>query len=309
MKKIAFPQGKKFAFTIFDDTDHASVENVKPVYELLVRLNMRTTKSIWVFPTDNERNPYFHSQTLADPDYLSFIRWLMENGFEVAFHNASMDSNPREVTLAALERFKELLGRYPNVHVNHSRNKDNLYWGQDRIDFPPIRLLMKLKRRSTDFVGHRPESPFYWGDLCRQHITYVRNFVFREINLLRINPTMPYRDPKRPHVQYWFSSSEGGSAKSFNALLSADNQRRLEGEGGVCIVYTHFAKGFVEDGKVNNETEQLLHQLSMRQGWFVTVTELLDYLRAEQTSAALTTSERIRMELRWFIGKLLHGTS
>lgn len=305
MKKISFPQGKKFAFTIFDDTDNASVENVRPIYELLSELNMRTTKSVWVFPTDNERNPYFHSQTLADPDYLSFIRWLMEKGFEVSFHGASTDSNPRAVTLAALQRYRELLGQYPNIHTNHSRNKDNLYWGHDRIDFLPVRLLMKLRRSSTSFAGHRPESPFYWGDLCQQHITYVRNFVFREINLLRINPTMPYRDPERPHVKYWFSSSEGGSAESFNTLLAADNQERLEREGGVCIVYTHFGKGFVENGRVNDETKELLHELSMRQGWFVTVSELLDYLRMRQPVHALSTWERMRMELTWLLTKIV----
>ncbi|MFN6945112.1 MAG: hypothetical protein ACK4ND_09200 [Cytophagaceae bacterium] len=33
MKRMTFPEDKKFAFTIFDDTDHARVENVKPVYE------------------------------------------------------------------------------------------------------------------------------------------------------------------------------------------------------------------------------------------------------------------------------------
>ena len=33
--RIDWPDGKDFAFTIFDDTDLATLENVPPVYELL----------------------------------------------------------------------------------------------------------------------------------------------------------------------------------------------------------------------------------------------------------------------------------
>ena len=58
---------------------------------------------------------------------------------------------------------------------------------------------------------------------------------------------------------------------SFNQLLSSRNQESLEREGGVCIVYTHFADGFVKDGKVNPKTEELLTELSRRNGWFVPV--------------------------------------
>lgn len=306
---MIFPLDSKFAFTIFDDTDHATVEKVKPVYELLSELNMLTTKSVWVFPTANRESPYYHSQTLSDPDYLSFIRWLREKGFEIAFHNASMDSSAREVTIAAFERFKELLGIYPNIHVNHYRNKENLYWGPHRIDFSPLRFVAGLRRKASDFVGHEPDSPFFWGDICRRNITYVRNFVFREINLLRVNSTMPYADPRRPYVNYWFSSAEGGSVDSFNKLISLKNQERLEREGGVCIVYTHFAKGFVEGGKVNPDTRELLCQLSRRKGWFVPVSPLLDYLRMHQSVHTLSVFERMGMELRWFLSKLFHGTS
>lgn len=309
MKKVIFPKGKRFAFSIFDDTDHATVENVGPVYALLADLGLRTTKSVWVFPSENSEGPYYHSQTLSDPGYLDFIRGLNARGFEIAFHNASMDSSERALTAAAFERFRDLLGTYPRIHVNHAGNKENLYWGLDRLDVSPLRYLLRLKRKPSEFAGHDPGSPYFWGDLCRDRITYVRNFVFREINLLRVNPTMPYADPRRPYVPYWFSSCEGGSVGSFNELLSLENQERLESEGGVCIVYTHFAKGFVEDGRVNAKTTELLEQLSARNGWFVPVSELLDYLRMQQSVDTLTAPERIGMELKWFWSKLLHGTS
>jgi hypothetical protein len=309
MTKLIYPEQKKFAFTIFDDTDYATVENVKPIYELLLRLNIFTTKSVWVFPPNDNENKYYNSQTLSTPEYLDFVRWLCKSGFEIAFHNSSMDSNVREVTISSIERFKELLDFYPNVHANHDLNKENIYWGKERLDLPILKLIMKYTKKSYDFMGHKADSPFFWGDICQKHITYVRNFVFREINLLRINPTIPYKDSNRPFVKYWFSSSDGGTVKSFNQLLSSSNQERLEKEKGVCIVYAHFAKGFVENGEVNSKTKELLIELSKRDGWFVPVSKLLDYLRTQQLSNKRSLSERTNMELRWFLTKLLYGTN
>src|SRR6202040_3687090 len=42
-----FPGGKRFALTIIDDTDVATVENLKPIYDLLYESGMRTTKTVW----------------------------------------------------------------------------------------------------------------------------------------------------------------------------------------------------------------------------------------------------------------------
>ena len=47
MAKATWPDGKAFAFTIFDDTDNATLETVAPVYDLLRDLGLRTTKSVW----------------------------------------------------------------------------------------------------------------------------------------------------------------------------------------------------------------------------------------------------------------------
>lgn len=309
MQRPVFPGSKTFAFTVFDDTDLATVEKVRPVYELLCDLGMRTTKSVWVYPASSPALPFAGSQTLEDPEYLAFVRWLRGEGFEIAFHNASMVSSRRETTSAALERFRDLMGEYPRVHANHHDNRENLYWGHERLDLPVLRWLVAVLRRSSRSSGHIPDSPYFWGDICSRRLQYVRNFVFPEINLMRINPGMPYRDPRRPCVPYWFSSSEGGSVRTFNRLLSPENQDRLEREGGVCIVYTHFASGFVEDGKVQRETESLLRRLSQKGGWFVPVSTLLDHLLGLRKEEVLSRRERAAMELRWFAGKMLRGTS
>jgi hypothetical protein len=159
-----------------------------------------------------------------------------------------------------------------------------------------------LKNGKT-FEGHTPESSYFWGDLCRDRIDYVRNFVFREINLDRVNPTMPYRDPLRPFVKYWFSSSYGPDANSFCQTVSEANQEQLEADGGICIMYTHFACGFVKEGKVEARTEQLLRRIAQRQGWFVPVSTLLDFLRSKRGDAVITPAEYGAMERRWALDR------
>src|SRR6185436_5946929 len=42
-----FPGGARFAFTVMDDTDVATVENIRPIYRLFESLGMRTTKTVW----------------------------------------------------------------------------------------------------------------------------------------------------------------------------------------------------------------------------------------------------------------------
>lgn len=39
---ITFPDGKSFGFTVFDDTDSATVEKIKPVYDYLYSLGIKT---------------------------------------------------------------------------------------------------------------------------------------------------------------------------------------------------------------------------------------------------------------------------
>ncbi len=212
-----------------------------------------------------------------------------------------METSPRERTARALDRFRVVFGAPPRVHANHSFNRDNLYWGLGRVDDPALRVLYRAAfPQGADFYqGHCPGSPYWWGDLCLEQIEYVRNLTFSEINLLRINPSMPYRDPGRPYVRWWFSATDAEDADAFNGLLQRANQERLEAEGGVCIVATHFGKGFASSGKVNPETQRLLESLAARKGWFPPVGDLLDWLRARRDSDRLPAREWRRMQWRW----------
>ena len=51
--RIEFPGDARFAFTILDDTDDSTLENVKPVYDCLRSHGLRTTKTVW--PVDCPR--------------------------------------------------------------------------------------------------------------------------------------------------------------------------------------------------------------------------------------------------------------
>lgn len=309
MSSSRFPNNRIFALAIFDDTDEATEANVGPVYRLLGEIGILATKSVW--PLANVPGAEIGGETLQEPGYLAFVRSLQADGFEIAFHNARNDSSLREITQRGLEEFATLLGHYPKTHCNHHDNRENLYWGGARLNRPLLRAAYNLATRFRWrgwFQGHLEGSPWFWGDLCRERIAYVRNFVFNEINLDLLNPTLPYHDPAKPYVSAWFSSSDGATAERFCHLLREENQDRLEAQGGVCIVYTHFAKGFCEDGRLHPEFERLMRRLARKRGWFVPVATLLEHLQAGAPPRPIPGGELRGLESRWLWQKLRRGS-
>ena len=301
MRDLIFPKGKKFVFTILDDTDVATVANVKPVYDLLEALGMRATKTVWPVACPEGSENYGTSQTLADPEYLEFVLDLQRRGFEIASHGATMESSPRERTILALDRFREIFGNDPRVYANHGQNRENLYWGVERFDEPFVRALYRRLGGAGEshFQGHDPQSPFWWGDHCRRRITYVRNLTFDDLNIMNKNPDMPYRDPRRPDVQWWFSSSHADNARTFVRSLKRARLDRLESEGGVCILTTHLGKGYSTAGKVDRAVEERLRDIADRKGWFCTVSECLDWLRNRNERETLPATQWRRMQWQY----------
>jgi hypothetical protein len=298
-----FPGNKRFAFSIFDDTDLSTTVNVGPVYHLLSELGMLTTKSVW--PLATVREGWHGGSSLQEIEYLKFVLALKERGFEIALHNVRNHDSTRELIALGLERFHELIGHYPRSHANHSRNRDNIYWGASRFNgLRPLYSAGSLLGPRCIFEGDNPGTRYFWGDLCRDKVDYVRNFVFQQINLDVVNPTLPYHDPTRPFVKHWFSSCEGADVNSFCDMICETNQERLEAEGGVCIMYTHFACGFVMAGTVDPKVQQLLRALSKRNGWFVPVSVLLDHLRKEHNGCVIPAMELASMERRWALDRV-----
>jgi hypothetical protein len=307
-QKPGWPDNKAFAFTVFDDTDNATLANIGDVYALLTDLGFRTTKSVW--PSQGTQLTCGGS-TLADEEYLRWILSLRDAGFEIGYHMNTCHTSARQDTAEGLDRFRNLLGHNPKTMANHAACRENIYWGAARLS-GWNRFAYNLAtgfRKAGNYRGHIDGDSLFWGNLCRDRITYCRSFVLPVTNTLRACPVMPYHDPDRPYVNYWFASSEGPNIGSFLRRISEAEQDKLEQEGGACIMYTHFASGFQAGRSLDPHFCSLMERLSRKNGWFVPVGTLLDYLREKQGHMVISRATRGALERQWLKFKLLKGTS
>jgi hypothetical protein len=300
MSTAEFPDGKKFAFTILDDAEVAPLETLRPVYNLLGELGVFTTKIVWSFTEERGGAPGSRC-TLDDPQYLDFILEIRDKGFEIGWAGASSSSNARARTIEGLEQFKETIGYYPRVLVNGALNRESVYWGTGRVDQPLLKAVVQRAAPTPPsfFLGHVEGSPFWWGDICFNHVDYVLNLTFDDVNITRINPSIPYHDPSRPYVRSWFSGSDADNCAEFNQLLRPDRQDRLEREGGCCIATTRLGRGFVKDHRIDRLARKRLESLAARSGWFATVSTILDQLRAAKSQHEFQAAEWDRMQWKW----------
>lgn len=304
---MRFPEGKAFAFTILDDTDDATTANVAPVYQLLRELGMRTTKTVWPMDCPEGSRHYFAAETLQNPTYRQFVEGLVRDGFELASHGATMESSKRTRTEAALDFYRRELGMSPTLHVNHGQNRENMYWGAERYRTWPVRAvatLLESLRRRPHCVGHVPGSPYFWGDLCRDQFRFVRNFTFRELDVSRIPPGRPYQVASTPFVQHWFTTADASSADHFTRLVTPAHVDALVNRGGFTIVSTHLGKGFVREGCVDPQVEETLRYVSALPGWFVPVSELLEFLLGDASSRAISWFTLCRLEGRHVLDRI-----
>jgi hypothetical protein len=305
---VEWPEGKRFAFTIFDDPDAQTLATTRLVYGFLADLGLRTTIAVWPLGVTGEANS--RGETCDNPEYLKLLQELQKAGFEIAFHNAAPQTNSRAETLRALDRFEDYFGDRPSSMANHY-NEEAIYWGSARLTGWRRKVYNVITRGRNEgrFFGHVEGHRAFWGDICRSRIRYCRNFVFSDINTLRSCPYMPYSDPLRPFVRYWFSASEGDMAPRFLRTLQDAHQDRLEQEGGACIMYTHFGHGYVQDGKLNPEFRRLMDRISKKNGWFVPTSTILDFLMRTRGAPELNDSQRAQLESHWLREKAFRGTS
>lgn len=296
-----WPNNKSFAFTIFDDTDNAKLEDVKLVYDFLLSLGIRTTKSVWV--NEPENKPRIGGANLSDPDYCDYVKQLHDRGVEIGLHNVSADHNTREKTEIGFERFREIFGQYPTSFANHADNKENIYWGSKRLS-GVFRAVYSKFSAQRSFSGEDKNSPYFWGDMSKERIRYTRNFVFKEVNTAIADPYTPYTDKAKPFINNWFSSANGSVLSVFNKNITKSAIDKLEKEGGYCIVYTHFCS-FVKDGRLDPTFVSTMEYLSSRPGWFVPVTDLLDYLADKKGITDLKGIKKFRLEGRWLREQIL----
>jgi len=305
---VSWPDGKSFAFTVFDDPDAQTYEDGRVVYSFLADLGFRTTRGVW--PGAAVRTPNSPGETCDNAAYRDHSVALQASGFEIGYHNTTKHSSTRDEIVRGLDAFRAYFGHDPRTMANHY-NAEAIYWGSSRVT-PPLRSIYTLAtfgRTKGLHFGDVEGHPSFWGDLCRDRIRYCRNFVFSEINTLAVCPWMPYRDPLRPYVNAWYASAEGSNVARFTDTISERNQNRLEEQGGACIMYTHFGHGYVERGRLQTRFRALMERLGRKNGWFVPVAVLLDYLRGRRCGLEITDPERRSLERRWLWQKMFRGTS
>lgn len=306
---IAWPQGKRFAFTIFDDPDAQTLSQCREVYSFLSDAGFRTTIGVWVLePGESRRNS--EGETCANPIYRAWAQELQSRGFEIGFHNAAPATMTRDEIVTGLDRFREYFGSDPVTMANHY-NGDAMYWGPARLTggYRALYQAATLGRSRNRHFGEKPGHESYWGDVCKSRVRYCRNFVFRELNTLMLCPWMPYSDPDRPLVNYWYASADGTNCRICAERVSDDAVERLEADGGAAILYTHFGHGYFSSGGLDTRFQEIMRRLSKRNGWFVPVSTLLRFLESQGKGQPITSEARSQMERRWLWSKLFYGTS
>jgi len=275
--KLKFPDNKKFAFTIIDDTDDAFLENIEPVYNILINNNIKITKTVWVYPPRDVDNS--KGDCLQRKEYAKFVKKLHKTGFEIGLHNVGSGNYYRKEIINGLKEFHDILGFNPDLHINHSYNPDNIYSGIKRFGFPINWFIKTFYPIYHKFYGDDPDSEYFWGDYHKKLIKYSRNYEFDRLNTYSVNPYMPYKDRNyNDYANYWFSSTFAPNQWIFNKIVTKENIDRLEREGGICILYTHLGY-YMQKGRIDQGFIDKINYLGNKNsGWYVPVGTILNFL-------------------------------
>ena len=74
-------------------------------------------------------------------------------------------------------------------------------------------------------------------------------------------------------------------------------------------MYTHFADGFCQNGKLSEEFKEQMKRLNSKNGWFVPVSTLLDFLKKENETQIINHEQRTALEWKWLFDKLILGST
>ena len=92
-----YPGGKRFAFTVFDDTDVATLDSIRPVYDLLYDLGFLTTKTVWPLGCATQAElTYAGSSSLRVTTVPRVPPPAKSRSFEIASHGATMETSQHD---------------------------------------------------------------------------------------------------------------------------------------------------------------------------------------------------------------------
>lgn len=295
---MIWPKGKKAAFAIIDDTDDAVMPDIARVYDILINNGVKSTKTVWVYPVRDKH--LFKGATLtSDAEYAMFVKNLVSLGFEIGLHNVGSGDFSREEILEGLEIFRNTLGFYPNIHVNHSYNKDNIYGGDKRFSFPLNLIVRYLFSGYTGFEGEIPSSKHFWGDAHKRLIKFSRSYEIDNFNLLG-TCKFPYADSQySDFCNQFYPTVFCPNQDMFVRKVTRQNVEKLISENGCSIVYTHLGY-YAERGGVDQGFIDSINMLSEYKSdiWFATVGEILNHLERVQGVSAITYLQKLNLQLK-----------
>ncbi len=272
----------KAGFTITDDTDAATLQQVKAVYDFLLEKNFRITKTVWAFPPTEPcgipatPDSTLRGVTLQNEQYLEYIKKLDSNGFEISLHSATAGNNSRQNLLEAFKLNEKLFNK-SRTFICHSKNAENIYWEEKTTNLFPFRQLLAFLSKNKNY-GEVESSKYFWGDICKEKIDYIRLLRVRDTNTLKQNPSMPYHDKNKPYVNYWFSATKRRIADC--ATPNALN--KLISQNGLTILYQYLHRYADPDTlKLNDDFVNAINAISSNKEIQVApVQQLLHRLKA-----------------------------
>ena len=269
-----------------DDTNGSTLEGVRAVYEYAIGHGVWPTRTVWTQRASrrcgvrNQLEPN-RGLTLEDAAYTRYCQELHERGIEFALHDVSSGNNTREDVIRGLQTFKDTFGHAPSIYICHAHNAEHPYWGEEQYRSPIARRLARLfyRFKPEEFSGHIPTSPYYWSDICRETIRYVRLYRTRHLNVLRKNPGLPYHQYDKPDVLFWFS----GNAEDYELFqrVTPEALDKIAREDGAIIHYAHTSVFLDPDKSTDSglrpEVEDALALIGKREDcWCDGVTSILD---------------------------------
>jgi hypothetical protein len=278
------PWPYRAGFCITDDCDATTLDSLRAVYDFLRSVGLPTTRTVWAFepeePCGIPATPLsiLRGVTLADPGLLDYCRELSRDGFEICLHGASAGNNRRDRTIAALDLIDREFGG-SDTWICHAKNADNPYWEHRVAPGRPLQAALRLYSRHR-CSGEDPNSPYYWGDVCRDRIRYVRLFRTRNPDTLAENPSMPYFEASKPFVRSWFTATK----RSFADCTTPHALARLKKHNGLTVLYQYLHRYYDPDtGKVEPGFRVDAERLAADTGiWKATVSTVMTRLRALQ---------------------------
>ena len=282
MKVIWLPLSYRAGISIADDPDNGTFKAFRKIYDLLLDLNFPTTRAMWVYPNEQKTgipnlNVSFFAPLLTEKKCLEYCKKLNEHGFEICLHGASCGNNSREKTIEALKYLENNISGCTS-YICHSKNAENLYWDTKVAHSKILKYLLGFYTSNHCF-GEISCSPYFWGDICRERIKYIRLFRTRNLNTLSFNPSMPYHIFDKPYVNYWYSATKGYIPN----LLRPENLEMLCEENGLGILYQYMHKYVNNSNEINPAVKESLIRVADHSGILIKpVSWMLDRLKQFQ---------------------------